>query len=42
MAEAIQHAIGDILLFVDADLINWNSEFAQQVLNPVLDRRLTW
>jgi len=39
MAEAIQHAIGDILLFVDADLINWNSEFAQQVLNHVLDRK---
>jgi glycosyltransferase involved in cell wall biosynthesis len=36
MAEATTAARGDILLFVDADLINWNADYAAQVLVPVL------
>ncbi|HMB24675.1 MAG TPA: glycosyltransferase family 2 protein, partial [Anaerolineales bacterium] len=36
MAEATTAARGDILLFVDADLINWSAEYAEQVLAPVL------
>lgn len=36
MAEATTAARGDILLFVDADLINWNAGYAEQVLAPVL------
>ncbi len=36
MAEATAAACGDILLFVDADLINWDAEYACQVLSPVL------
>ncbi|HEX2994568.1 MAG TPA: glycosyltransferase family 2 protein [Anaerolineales bacterium] len=37
MADATTAARGDILLFVDADLINWNAEYAEQVLMPVLN-----
>lgn len=36
MAEATVVASGDILLFVDADLMNWNSAYASQVLSPIL------
>ncbi len=36
MAEATAAASGDILLFVDADLINWDAEYAGQVLSPIL------
>ena len=36
MAEATAAASGDILLFVDADLINWNADYASQVLSPIL------
>ena len=36
MAEATAAASGDILLFVDADLINWDADYADQVLSPVL------
>jgi glycosyltransferase involved in cell wall biosynthesis len=36
MAEATTAARGDILLFVDADLINWDANYAGQVLAPVL------
>ncbi len=36
MAEATAAARGDILLFVDADLINWNEDYASQVLSPLL------
>jgi glycosyltransferase involved in cell wall biosynthesis len=36
MAEATTAASGDILLFVDADLINWDADYAGQVLAPVL------
>jgi glycosyltransferase involved in cell wall biosynthesis len=35
MAEATAAAQGDILLFVDADLINWNADYASQVISPV-------
>jgi hypothetical protein len=35
MAEAAAAATGDILLFVDADLMNWNSDYAAQVVDPV-------
>ena len=37
MAEATAAACGDILLFVDADLINWNAGYAVQVLLPILN-----
>lgn len=37
MAEATTAASGDILLFVDADLINWNADYASQVLLPILN-----
>ncbi|HSB01362.1 MAG TPA: glycosyltransferase family 2 protein [Anaerolineales bacterium] len=37
MAEATTTASGDILLFVDADLINWDADYAGQVLAPVLN-----
>jgi glycosyltransferase involved in cell wall biosynthesis len=36
MAEATAAARGDILLFVDADLMNWNADYATQVLAPIL------
>jgi len=36
MAEATAAASGDILLFVDADLVNWNGDYAEQVLSPIL------
>jgi hypothetical protein len=36
MAEATVVAGGDILLFVDADLMNWNADYASQVLSPIL------
>lgn len=39
MAEAATAASGDILLFVDADLMNWNAEYASQVLSPILNGR---
>jgi glycosyltransferase involved in cell wall biosynthesis len=37
MAEATTTASGDILLFVDADLMNWDAGYAEQVLAPVLN-----
>ena len=37
MAEATTAASGDILLFVDADLINWDADYAGQVLTPILN-----
>ncbi|MBN2117989.1 MAG: glycosyltransferase family 2 protein [Anaerolineales bacterium] len=37
MAEAATAASGDILLFVDADLINWDADYACQVLAPILN-----
>jgi glycosyltransferase involved in cell wall biosynthesis len=37
MAEGAAAACGDILLFVDADLVNWDATYAIQVLQPVLD-----
>jgi glycosyltransferase involved in cell wall biosynthesis len=37
MAEATVAARGDILLFVDADLINWDAGYAAQVLSPILN-----
>ena len=37
MAEGAAAASGDILLFVDADLMNWDASYAIQVLQPVLD-----
>lgn len=37
MAEAILLAQGDVLLFVDADLHNFNPLYAHQILNPLLD-----
>lgn len=37
MAEASAAAGGDILLFVDADLVNWNANYADQVLAPILE-----
>lgn len=37
MAEATIAARGDILLFVDADLINWDADYASQVLAPILN-----
>lgn len=35
MAEGVAAATGDILLFVDADLVNWNADYARQVLTPL-------
>jgi glycosyltransferase involved in cell wall biosynthesis len=37
MAEGAAAARGDILLFVDADLVNWDARYAIQVLQPVLE-----
>jgi glycosyltransferase involved in cell wall biosynthesis len=37
MAEGAAFAHGDILLFVDADLVNWDADYALQVLSPILD-----
>lgn len=37
MAEGAAAARGDILLFVDADLVNWNADYAMQVLSPILN-----
>jgi glycosyltransferase involved in cell wall biosynthesis len=37
MAVATAAASGDILLFVDADLINWNADDAYQALSPILE-----
>ena len=37
MAEGAASAHGDILLFVDADLANWDADYAMQVLMPILD-----
>ena len=37
MAEGASAAQGDILLFVDADLVNWDASYAIQVLLPVLE-----
>jgi glycosyltransferase involved in cell wall biosynthesis len=37
MAEGAAAARGDILLFVDADLMNWDAGYALQVIQPVLD-----
>jgi glycosyltransferase involved in cell wall biosynthesis len=36
MAEGAATAQGDILLFVDADLANWNANYATMVLAPIL------
>lgn len=36
MAEGAASARGDILLFVDADLANWNANYAARVLAPIL------
>lgn len=36
MAEGAAAAHGDVLLFVDADLSNWDADFAMQVLSPIL------
>jgi glycosyltransferase involved in cell wall biosynthesis len=37
MAEGAAAARGDVLLFVDADLVNWNADYADKVLSPILD-----
>ena len=37
MAEGAAAARGDILLFVDADLANWDASYAMQVLQPILE-----
>ncbi|MBI5950061.1 MAG: glycosyltransferase family 2 protein [Chloroflexi bacterium] len=37
MAEGAAAARGDVLLFVDADLVNWNTDYAMQVLSPILN-----
>ncbi|HSK88506.1 MAG TPA: glycosyltransferase family 2 protein [Anaerolineales bacterium] len=37
MAEATTAASGDILLFVDADLINWDAGYGEQVLAPIIN-----
>jgi glycosyltransferase involved in cell wall biosynthesis len=37
MAEGVANAHGDILLFVDADLENWNADYGAQMLAPLLD-----
>src|SRR5512133_630689 len=36
MAEGAAAARGDILLYVDADLANWNPEYAMKTLTPIL------
>jgi glycosyltransferase involved in cell wall biosynthesis len=36
MAEGAAAARGDLLLFVDADLVNWNADYATQILTPIL------
>jgi hypothetical protein len=38
MAEAAARARGDILLYVDADLLNWNAGYAAQLLEPLLTK----
>ena len=37
MAEGAAAARGDILLFVDADLINWDASYTIQVVQPILE-----
>jgi glycosyltransferase involved in cell wall biosynthesis len=37
MSEGVEAASGDILLFVDADLVNWDASYASQVLQPILE-----
>lgn len=37
MAEGAAAAYGDLLLFVDADLVNWDASYAIQVIKPLLD-----
>jgi glycosyltransferase involved in cell wall biosynthesis len=37
MAEGAAAARWDVLLFVDADLVNWDADYATQVLFPILD-----
>jgi|GEM_PF-311121 len=36
MAEGVSVARGDVILFVDADLVNWTGEYAESVLEPLL------
>ncbi|HPH95177.1 MAG TPA: glycosyltransferase [Anaerolineaceae bacterium] len=36
LAEGILRSRGELLLLVDADLTNWNEDFARQVMEPVL------
>lgn len=35
MAEAVTQAHHETLLFVDADLMNWNAEYGRQILQPL-------
>ena len=37
MTEGAVAARGDILLYVDADLLNWDASYAMQVLQPLLE-----
>jgi len=37
MAEGIEKAQGEILLFVDADLLNFEKHYVPQLLNPLLE-----
>ncbi len=42
MAEAILNAHGEILLFVDADLLNLSPAYVTQILHPYWMGKLTW
>ena len=39
MAEGITAASGEIIVFVDADLLNFNEKYIDQLINPLLDGR---
>ena len=39
MAEGITVASGEIIVFVDADLLNFNEKYIDQLINPLLDGR---
>jgi len=39
MAEGITAASGEIIVFVDADLLNFNEKYIAQLINPLLDGR---
>lgn len=39
LAQGILRASGDLLLFVDSDLLNWDADYADLMIDTLLDRR---